>query len=921
MSWHLDRLLALGVRVSTTGGAEATGLCPLHEDHASSFAVNVESGLWKCYVPTCRGFKGGNLPQLVLLMTGRTLGERFPVPEAEVEAFRAALLADEGALTWLRELRGISIETATAFRLGLAGERIVIPITLSENTVNVRRHAIRKDAKIKSLPYREGYGSPARLFPEAALAAERILLCEGELDAICATQRGFAAVTVTGGAGDWRPEFTERFRGKAVDVCYDVDKAGREGAALVCGLLTGVAREVRNVVLDIDSPANADITDFFVTHGRSADDLRRLIEATPPWSAALPAVVEQGPLDVELAAATSPASTGRWLRFRAVVSGKDTVPYLAPKTIQLTCKMALKVCKFCSIGQANGRLTHEIPGDRGEVLKMIDCTEDQQREQVRRAAGIYPRCPKFEMEVTDHHALEDVRLIPEVGYGVEGGGEYVVRTGFRVGGGLSTNRTYEFEGRALADPRSQYATLLLPKATPVKDSLDRFEVTPELAERLKVFQVRPGETVAERLQLIAQDLTTHVTRIYDRLDIVTVVDLVYHSVLRFRFRGQVLKKGWTEALILGDTRCGKTETVSRLLEHYRAGELATGENATFAGLIGGMQQTGTRWSIIWGKLPLNDRRLFVIDEASGIPVEEISRMSGVRSSGIAEVVKVQTEKTHARTRLIWIGNPRSPRPLASYDAGVLAVQELIGRPEDVARFDVALTVASGEVPVSVINRAIVPGGTPTYTSDLCHDLVLWAWSRRIDDVEFAAGAEELCLELATEQAARYSQAVPLVEPAEQRVKIARLAVSVAARLFATPDGRKLVVTVDHVRFVVELLDRLYDRPSMGYREWSKFRLAEQQLQDPEAVRAAVEKYGSDLVTGLLDRTFLHATDLEDLTGAERKEVRELTSLLVRMRALRHGQSAYTKTAAFIQFLREMKARGVPVKKMEEKPPF
>ncbi|MEK9208328.1 MAG: hypothetical protein AAB922_07610, partial [Patescibacteria group bacterium] len=178
-----------------------------------------------------------------------------------------------------------------------------------------------------------------------------------------------------------------------------------------------------------------------------------------------------------------------------------------------------------------------------------------------------------------------------------------------------------------------------------------------------------------------------------RDDILHAFDLVAYSVLHFDFLRQRVRKGWVEGLVLGDTRCGKSETAQRLVQHYRAGEVATGENATYAGLIGGMQQTQKTWSITWGKIPLNDRRMLVIDEVSSLDHAAIARMSSVRSSGVAEVVKIQTERTASRVRLLWIGNPRRPRPLASYNSGVEAVQELIGQPEDVARFDFAVAVA------------------------------------------------------------------------------------------------------------------------------------------------------------------------------------------------------------------------------------
>mgnify|MGYP001580031829 FL=1 len=395
-----------------------------------------------------------------------------------------------------------------------------------------------------------------------------------------------------------------------------------------------------------------------------------------------------------------------------------------------------------------------------------------------------------------------------------------------------------------------------------------------------------------------------------RDDILHAFDLVAHSVLHFDFLGQRVRKGWVEGLVLGDTRCGKSETAQRLVQHYRAGEVATGENATYAGLIGGMQQTQKTWSITWGKIPLNDRRMLVIDEVSSLDHAAIARMSSVRSSGVAEVVKIQTERTASRVRLLWIGNPRRPRPLASYNSGVEAVQELIGQPEDVARFDFAVAVAQGEVPLDVINRVGHAAVPHVYTSDLCRRLVYWAWSRRPDDVVFAREAEEACLDLATKMSRRYSSAVPLVEPNEQRIKLARLAAACAARLFSTDDGHRLLVLAPHVEYVVEWLDECYSKPSMGYDLYSRAKIAEYEVDDPAAVEEELGRYTPELVRCLADAGTFTASDLEDFIGSDRERARALASFLVRHRCAKKSSKGYYKLPAFIALLRGLRERGL-----------
>lgn len=386
-----------------------------------------------------------------------------------------------------------------------------------------------------------------------------------------------------------------------------------------------------------------------------------------------------------------------------------------------------------------------------------------------------------------------------------------------------------------------------------------------------------------------------------RRDILTAMDLVVHSVLQFKFQGDLIRKGWVEGLIIGDTRTGKSESVQRMINHYRVGEMVTGENATFAGLVGGMQQTQKTWSITWGKLPLNDKRFLAIDELSGLPHEAISRMSGVRSSGIAEIIKIQTERTASRVRLLWISNPRGKRPLGGFNSGIDAIADLIGQPEDIARFDFALTAATNEVPLAIINAEKRPVHEHEYHSNACNRLIYWAWSRRPEQVVFVDGAELACLDMATELSRKYVP--PLVEGAEQRIKIARLAVAAACRVYSTEDGQTVLVKPEHVEFVGEYLDQIYSKPSMAFDLHSQAKLADREIHDVSQVQDRFDRLVPDLRSLLADAGSFTVLDLQDYATITRESAIDLASFLVRKRCIRKGKFGYYKLPAFTEFLR------------------
>src|SRR5690349_14284970 len=103
--------------------------------------------------------------------------------------------------------------------------------------------------------------------------------------------------------------------------------------------------------------------------------------------------------------------------------------------------------------------------------------------------------------------------------------------------------------------------------------------------------------------------------------------------------------------------------------------------------------------VTWGTIPLNDRRLVILDEFSGISEKNvIEQMSAVRSSGRAQITKVVSQETSARTRLVWISNPVDGRAMDEHGTGAIeAIKALVKNPEDIARFDIAISAARADV--------------------------------------------------------------------------------------------------------------------------------------------------------------------------------------------------------------------------------
>jgi hypothetical protein len=127
---------------------------------------------------------------------------------------------------------------------------------------------------------------PARRVPynlPSVLKAEDVLVLEGERDCETAKNLGLVATTNPGGAGKWRPEYSQFLRAKRVTIIADSDPAGVLHARDVARDSVGVAAAVKLIEA---LPGRAkDLTEW-VERGGTREQLQRIIAETPALTAA-----------------------------------------------------------------------------------------------------------------------------------------------------------------------------------------------------------------------------------------------------------------------------------------------------------------------------------------------------------------------------------------------------------------------------------------------------------------------------------------------------------------------------------------------------------------------------------------------------------------------------------------------------------
>lgn len=920
----------------TNKQGEHRGYCPICEDPESSStpsaSFNFEKEQFKCFGKCAAGMGFSKLlnvikeewPDISLPASGSRSNVRsiddapskrkpgrpkteLPTDET-LRQWTEALRASKSKMSFLINERGLDEATIEKFELGWANGRITIPVRDADGVlVNVRRYksdAKQSRDKMYNLP---GYGE-ARLFLPWVLNEDEVLILEGEMDALLGQHLGLPAMTHTAGASVWKDQWSPRFQDKTVFICYDVDASGTNGARKVAQKLSPYAKDVFIIKLPLTTNG-ADFTDYIVKQGYSKSDFLALMDTAreTPFGVRRQSkgdrralVAERSTLEDSMSADTSRAN----LEVLATVAGKVQPAYLLPKTVRISCTQDhynAAACNRCPINDLGGEHVRHIQQDDTFLLELIDKSTEAAEKALRKDMGIPGPCQQVDLDEEESWNVEELIMMPNVDAREELTQTPVNRRIYNVGNYKTpVNTNVKLVGFNVADPRSGRSLFQSWECEPVQTSIDKYKMTPDKRRGLSVFQPRKGQTPMAKLIEIAEDLQANVTHIYGRPAMHVAYDVVWHSAMNFNFRGQPLGKGWIELLVMGDTRTGKSEAALRLTDHYRAGVLKSCEGATFAGLVGGAQQMGNSWIITWGVIPLNDRRLVVLDEVSGAADKNIiEQMSSVRSSGRAQITKIVSQETSARTRLVWLTNPLDGRTIKEMGRGAIeGLQQLAKNPEDLARFDIAMAAASDDVESSVINAINPPKVKHRYTTDRCSELVAWAWSRKIEDITWAEGTEEYVLEVAEKMGSRYVPDPPLIQSENFRVKLARIAVAIAMRLFSCDEtGEKVVVGNEHVYAAAEFLHMLYSEPSFGYLDHSRKVLRDRKRAADNMRQCKLYLAGHESVMhGLLSVRGgdFKLRDFEEFAAMHRDEAQEAVRTLMGLHMVRRMSKGYIR---------------------------
>lgn len=162
------------------------------------------------------------------------------------------------------------------------------------------------------------------------LKATNILIVEGEKDADTAHRLGHLATCNAGGAGKWRPEYTDSLRGKYVTIIADADDPGRRHAEQIARSLYDQVESLKM----FEMPGAKDLSEW-LEQGGTQPALDDLIHNAPEWK---PQLLEgHTALDAVLVylrrfvcvSESQARVVALWAVHTHVFSAGDATPYLA----------------------------------------------------------------------------------------------------------------------------------------------------------------------------------------------------------------------------------------------------------------------------------------------------------------------------------------------------------------------------------------------------------------------------------------------------------------------------------------------------------------------------------------------------------------------------------------------------------------
>ena len=765
-------------------------------------------------------------------------------------------------------------------------EDIAFPVLMYGKVVDVRNYSpYNRAAKIRSRAgSTTGMVIPFDLWINTNPHTWTII-CAGEKDMAVARSNGFNAITLTGGEKAL-PKILKPFKNRRVAICYDHDEAGIEGAKSVAAAILPYAAEVRICTgfHEVCKEHGEDITDFFTKYKKTKRDLQKYIIDSPVFTPEEAAVISKvtHPF-VTLLEASQPKYIGRVVQsnIQVVATYEKAMP--VPTTIHATKLNISGDDKYNLMQQGETRDWELCDKTCQDVLKLVDnnFTEQQIRDNTREILGItkIERDVKIERPTKETVYQCNVTDLFEVTTKNPQTIEFVA---YVIGKRLESGKKYCITYKLTPHPfKGQQLTMIILDATEAADSITDFHLTEDNKKMLDQVKNMEG-SVHDKVETLSEMAKSYIG--YDGYNkLIKAIDLSFHAALQFNFNGNT-ERGTLDTLIVTESRIGKSSTAEALQKLYSLGTFVSlaGGNATIAGIIGGSNKVNGSFQTRAGLLPMNHRGLVIFEELAKCDKDLVKALTDTRSSGSVKITRVSGDlQLPALVRMITLSNVKSSskniQPIASYPNGITILVDLIGAPEDIARYDLMLVM--GETG----NRIIDPNWRPItpFEPEVYKTKIRWVWSRNPDQIIITRDVVEYIFKKCNELNSKYDSHIKIFGT-EAWKKVARLATAIAGYVVSTDDTyEKIIVTTECVDEAVDYLISCYDNNTFKLKEYVDNERRYGDIDD-DGIKLLQDIYNQSPMTirqlSVLDKT--NRMNLTSATGLDNDMYNKLMNRLV-----------------------------------------
>lgn len=664
---------------------------------------------------------------------------------------------------------------------------------------------------------------PYDLWKETKSKSNYTIICAGEKDCICARDHGFNAISFTGGESYVPNLFLNDFKDKKIYIVYDNDETGRVGAKRVAFALKDYAKEIHIVDLKpVCVNEKEDLWDFFNKYNKTQTDLYNLLKTSKTMTEEDYKIElnKMYPL-VDLHTATTSNYLNKIVRSNIQVVATADQIFSLPTDItgvkgtrdnENTDKMKPGEARKWELTEDNfkdilylissGLKETQIENNIKSMLLKISLKETNVTIKKKHIKPVYG------CTVTDIVNPLDSSPLTEF-------------TAFSINQKLENGKKYTITYKLVPHPQDGQKLIMIIKDVEESDEfLDNFKITEEVKNNLNVFKpnnISDEDKFNDTIQRVKGILHAD----YDD-NLITIIDLWFHTVLQFNVGAFKNIRGYLDTLVVGESRIGKSSTVTALQEMYDLGKIVSlaGNSATPASLIGGSNVVRGSYQTRAGLIPQNNKGAIIFEELVKCNSNLIRELTEIRSSSKVRISRINGSiELPALVRMLTLTNPKSidgiSKPINEYPNGISILTDIIGTAEDIARYDViAIFGFDADKPIDPFFKPKEP-----YTKEQYKTRIRWIWSRKPENIIITEDIYKYVNDECNKVNANYKSHIKIFG-IELWKKVMRLAISIAGYLISTDDTyENIIIKKYHIDKAINILVNLYDNNTFRFKEY------------------------------------------------------------------------------------------------------